>query len=417
LPTVQKYLSGRSKSAMKRILFVDDDRKVLDGLRRMLHSLRREWDMEFAESGREALARLAARPFDVVVTDMRMPAMDGSQLLHEVILRHPATVRIILSGQCDRATVLKAVGPTHQFLTKPSDAGILKSTVARACALRDRLPDDRLKRMVTCVQRLPSRVSCYRRLAEEMESPSASSRRAGEIIARDAAMTAKVIQLVNSGFFGTPQRVSDPVFAADLLGVEAIRALTLSTDAFAPLGAGECERPFLEKFNAHSLAVAAAAAAIVRAETDERSAIDDAWLAGLLHDVGVLVMAGQSHEHCVDLVAAASLERADLRLAAQHPLPTARDDVAAYLLELWGIPEAIVRAVAWRSCPGRCGENTFGPLTAVHVASALIGGETDGALGIAAPIDRDYLASIGCGSRLDAWKAICRAEQLEGVTA
>ena len=141
---------------MRKILFVDDEVKVLEGLRRMLRSLRRDWDMVFVENGPDALDRLAMSSFDVVVSDMRMPGMDGSELLQQIANCHPATVRMILSGQCDHNAVLKCVGPTHQFLTKPCASELLKDTVARACRLRDHLPDEWIKQVVSSVQSLPS---------------------------------------------------------------------------------------------------------------------------------------------------------------------------------------------------------------------------------------------------------------------
>jgi len=69
---------------MKNILFVDDEPVLLDGLRRSLRSMRNEWSITFAGSGEEALKVLEKAPFDVVVSDMRMPKMDGAQLLNEV---------------------------------------------------------------------------------------------------------------------------------------------------------------------------------------------------------------------------------------------------------------------------------------------------------------------------------------------
>jgi len=112
----------------KRVLFVDDEPRILDGRRRMLRSMRHEWKMSFAETGQEALAILANQPFDVVVVDMRMPGMDGVQLLSEVRKRHQI-IRIVLSGTADREAILRAVGLAHQYLSKPCDAETLKSVL------------------------------------------------------------------------------------------------------------------------------------------------------------------------------------------------------------------------------------------------------------------------------------------------
>ena len=98
---------------------------VLRGLRRMLHSMRKDWEMQFAGGAEEALAFLAANPFDVIVSDMRMPKMNGAELLNEVKKRYPKTIRIIFSGFADQELVMRCVGGTHQYITKPCEANTL----------------------------------------------------------------------------------------------------------------------------------------------------------------------------------------------------------------------------------------------------------------------------------------------------
>ena len=133
-------------NAQKRILFVDDEPNVLAGLQRSLYYMRKEWIMEFATSGQEALDAMARHPFDVLVTDMRMPGMGRAELLDQVREKFPQTVRMVLSGQCDRETILTSVGPTHQYLSKPCDAEQLKTKIAQAFALRDLLEIRRYKK-------------------------------------------------------------------------------------------------------------------------------------------------------------------------------------------------------------------------------------------------------------------------------
>jgi CheY-like chemotaxis protein len=70
------------------ILFVDDDASVLSSMRRMLHPMRSQWRMAFATSGDEAMEMLSMNAYDVVVSDMRMPGMNGAQLLTRVRARH-----------------------------------------------------------------------------------------------------------------------------------------------------------------------------------------------------------------------------------------------------------------------------------------------------------------------------------------
>ncbi|HZL98849.1 MAG TPA: response regulator, partial [Planctomycetota bacterium] len=121
---------------MKRILIVDDEQRVLSGLRRQLHARRGEWELLFLEGGEAALAELSARPADAVVTDMRMPGMDGAQLLAAVAVRHPEIARLVLSGQAEADRQLAARGRCHRYLVKPCPADLLEAAIRQALEVR-----------------------------------------------------------------------------------------------------------------------------------------------------------------------------------------------------------------------------------------------------------------------------------------
>ncbi len=382
----------------------------------MLHSFRGDWDMKFVESGPDALDRLKESPFDVVVSDMRMPGMDGSNLLREVLNLYPATVRMILSGQCERNAVLKCVGPTHQFLTKPCDSELLKATVARACRLRDHLSDEWIKQIVSSVESLPSWPSNYSEFTEQLQSPAPSIRRLGEVVSHDPAMAAKIVQLVSSGFFGSPQRVADPAHAVSLLGLDTLATMAELPGIFFPLGQKVLQEPFLKALRTHSVLVAEAAKAVAESETDDGTLIGDAYLSGLLHDIGILVFTKDAPEHYLETVALARMNETTLKQAEKRTFDTTRDDVGAYLMGLWGLPDPVVRAIAYHLSPSRAPDRTFGPLAALHVANAVIEQDSADMPGTPTSIDVDYLEQIGCADRLDIWREICKTPKSEGVT-
>lgn len=395
---------------MNRILFVDDEMKVLEGLRRMLRGLRHQWHMEFAEGGQSALEYLAREPFDVVVTDMRMPGMDGSQLLAEIARLYPATVRIILSGQCDRPTVLKAVGPAHQFLSKPCDSERLKATVAKACKLRDRLPDDWLRQVVSRTSSVPSLPETYWRLITELGSPTASMQRVSDLIAQDVGMSAKVLQLTSSGFFGTPQRISDPRRAASLFDLDTIRALFTTTETFcSPFdSAGPLEGGLLEVVLEHCLTVAHNARAIAAAEGCDLGLVEDAYLAGLLHDVGVLIASRHLPEEYQQYLTVSESDRVPLWQLEVHDFRVTHADMGGYLLALWGLPDAIVDATASHHNPLASEDVAFTPLTAVHVADALSEDRFARWVEEEERLDLEYLGRLGLMDRLGAWRGLCQ---------
>ncbi len=118
----------------KQILFVDDEALVLQGLQRSTHSMRHEWDMTFLDSSEKALAFLEKSPAHVVVSDMRMPGMNGAELLARVCQMSADTVRVMLTGNADFQTAVDAVNQGHvfQFLLKPCEGERLVQSLSAA---------------------------------------------------------------------------------------------------------------------------------------------------------------------------------------------------------------------------------------------------------------------------------------------
>lgn len=399
-----------------RVLFVDDERKVLDGLRRMLHSMRHDMEMRFASGGEEALTFLAAEPYDVVVSDMRMPGMDGSILLREIMTRYPGTIRLVLSGQCDRGTVLKAVEATHQFLTKPCDPESLRSTLKRVGELLGQLVGDHFRDIVTKVTCVRSHPTNYAAMTQALASPGTTINQIGQIVAQDVGMSARVLQLTHSGFFGTPQRFTDPVRATGLFDIETIRALYTNSNVFAPLNTTEPLPGFITRLFDHSLGVARAAREIARVETSDAQLADDAYLAGLLHDVGFLVMIEQAPAEAEEALRVSCREGLPLFESEHACFGVSHAEVGAYLTALWGLPASVVQAIRLHHSPATSVGRGFEPLSAVHVANALHNRDIGGGSVDARPlIDTEYLRRLGLANRLDAWADLCHSAWPQGA--
>lgn len=390
-----------------RILFVDDQPEILSGLRRMLHGLRREWSMDFVESGEEALALMAETPFDVIVSDMRMPGMDGSQLLTESMNRHPEIVRIVLSGQADQESVLRSVTPAHQYLSKPCDAKILKSTIARACALRETLNQESLVRLVSQVTTLPSLPHVYTELLKQLQSEDTSVKSIAELIAQDVSMTAKLMQMVNSSFFGLPRRVESPSHAAALLGLDVLKPLVLSAGIFSHFSENGLPGYSADALVEHSLAVSRLAEAIAKCHSDNKELAEDALLGGLLHDIGQLLLVEYVKEPYGKTLELSRKKAIPLCDAELECLGANHADVGAYLIGLWGIADPIVEAVAFHHQPAKCEAEGFSPLTAVHVANILVNEtQSPGDIAYSLNLDVDYLEHCGVSDQLPKWREI-----------
>lgn len=402
--------------AKKRILFVDDELRVLRGLRRMLDSMTDEWEMSFANSGQEALDLLAKEPFDVIVSDMRMPGMTGVELLNEVRRRHPEVVRLALSGQSSKESVLHSVGPIHQYLPKPCDEETLKSTLVRLCAVRNLLAVDPLQPLLAQLEYLPSLPSLYERLMRECRAQDGSLQEVGRIISQDMGMSAKLLQLVNSAFFGMPRHIASPAQAVVALGMETVRALALTVCVFSQFEEAAISEFGLRPLWRHSAAAGFLAKRIATAEGMEAKAADHALMAGLLHDTGKLVFAAMLPEQYRGALELAAREKTGVFEAERRQIGASHAEVGAYLLGLWGFPYAVIEAVAYHHCPVQVPVQQFSVLTAVHVAEGLSHepGARDG--DAASRIDRSYLEGLGVAERLAGWREMACAS-LDEVTA
>lgn len=397
-----------------RILFVDDEQDVLDGLRCMLRSQRRNWEMQFCTTAQEALNLLSQNPCDVVVTDMRMPGMDGAQLLEEVIRLYPTTIRFVLSGYSDKETVFRSLGPTHQFLAKPCDPETLLRAIEHAMNLRGMFANDNLKRVISKVKALPGIPTLYNQMVAALNSADPSVEQVSRLIEQDMAMSAQVLHLVNSAFFGLRHRVNSILQAVSLLGLETLRSLVLMTGLFSSFERVNIAGFSFDGLIRHAMRVGQYARAIFEKEGMEPVEMDNAFTAGLLHDVGKLILASNlpdEYRQISELVNRANYAVID---AERQILGITHAEAGAYLLGLWGIPDSILAAVACHHQPENSFIQSFNTLTAVHVANAF----DHGAL---SPLEKNhgkiristaYLIRINKEQCLPDWRRRCR--QLKG---
>jgi HD-like signal output (HDOD) protein len=369
--------------------------------------MRDDFDMYFAENGREALEMMKETAFDVVVADMRMPGIDGAELLKQVQELYPCTIRIMLTGQADQDAILRTVGVVHQFLEKPSDPELLKSILIRSCALYSLLANDQIKEVVSQIESLPSLPDIYVKLQQAMISPDVSVAEVAAIIEQDMAMSAKVLQLVNSAFFGMFQRVESPARAVGLLGLETIKGLVLGIQVFSEMKSSS--KIFsLGKLMQHSIAVGASAKKIAASETSDKALIDHSFIGGILHDIGQLVLASRMQEQYDQAILLARAQNITLRDAEIQTLQTGHDSVGAYLIGLWGLPGPVVEAIGFHHCVIEYPNSSFNPVLAVHAANAIYYElRPKEIIGVASPLDYEYLEKMGFVGRIDEWRKIC----------
>jgi HD-like signal output (HDOD) protein len=395
----------------RRILFVDDEPMVLKGLQRTLRKMRDEWEMTFASSSKEALDILGAEPYDVIVSDLRMPEMDGTQLLAEVKSKHPEVVRIILSGQVEQEATFKSVQLAHQSLSKPCDADILKHTLNKLFGLRNVLEDESIKRIVSQTETLPSLPAVYTEIISELQSPDPSVKKVGDIISNDLAMAAKILQVVNSAFFGLVRKISNPKEAVMLLGTETIKALVLSVKIFSEFNQNKFAWfSFGDLFN-HSMSVSMFAQTITKEEHLDQNLVNHSLMAGMFHDLGKLILVTNFQEPYQKLLTEARQTGQNLWDLESDLFGTSHAEIGAYLMGLWGLEYPVIEAIAYHHCPGKSLSNSTGLLTAVHFGDAFDrlrndGNDQDSGNGWR-QLDRGYLDNLGVADRINNWRSVC----------
>ncbi len=391
------------------ILFVDDHPNILAALKRMLHGMRSEWEMLFCACAADALKVFEKQDVDVIVTDMRMPGMDGAALLTKIREDHPGTVRIILSGYSDKDTVYRTVLPAHQYLAKPCDAESLIDTIKCVLKLQGLLGSQDLRLLVAGTDKLPSVPSVYSELLDHLSANDATADSIAAIVSRDLAMMAQIQKLTNSSFFGLPNAVSSAYHAVHMLGVDTIKHLVSNVDFFLKADADPKVLAYIEALSRRSMRIGEVAREIAKAEGCNEQAVDFAGTAGELSQIGTLLLVSQHPQKYGEAREIAKSEKIEVFEAEQRVFGSGHPEVAAYLLGLWGFEERVVRAAAFHHRPRESNCKQFGALAAVHAAQFFCGktaNPSSGIFPIPLSIDAEFFEMMGKRHRFDLWHDI-----------
>ena len=396
--------ASRPASAKTRILFVDDEPSMLRVLKMGMRSMTGQWEMDFANSGEEALVLIGQKQFDVIVTDMRMPGMNGAQLLNHVLRHHPQTIRIILSGYADLSEVMNCVGLTHQFLEKPCSLDDLKSCLQRVTVVKARLNQNNLCTLTAGIKNLPSLPKLYLEIADALQSPTASAQRIAEIASQDPALTAKLLQLANSAFFGFSRKVFSVSEAVQLLGVGIIQSLAMAVPIFSSFYPNKCPHFPIEQIWDHSIQTGVIARLIVIEQLHDLNLAEQAFCAGVLHDIGKIILADGLPEEYSAVLKESHDTRTPLFEVERKHFQATHAEVGAYLLALWGLPIPLVEAVACHHHPHHCGTPELCLAGVVHLANALQHSQAIHPEIVASPVDAAYLKHVKLEKQFETWR-------------
>ena len=401
-----------AETERKRVLFVDDDEYLLEGLRDALRPQRRHWTMTFAPDATEALAIVESQPQHVIVSDLRMPGIDGASLLARIRELDPGAVRIVLSGQADLEMLARAAAVAHRLLAKPCEIADLVEMIERSCALQEMITRVESHRSSSGSSALPSAPRSYTKLSALLASGDATAADAAAIVEQDIAVAAKVLQLANSAYFGRRNPVSKLREAVAYVGLDALRALILSAAVFEEFKVDPPIPGFdLDALQLHSSHVAHLAAAIAT----EQGIKEDVFAAGLLHDVGLVVLAAEDRDALDTIFTRAREEHRAIDDIEREFQLCGHAEIGAHLLALWGLPHEVTDAVACHHQAPRP-DAPFDGVAVTYIANALIN-ELEAASGKrpfqACELDAEYAASPSVAPHLPRWRELAASQANE----
>lgn len=357
-----------------RILLVDDDPLLVRALLRSIRLQRPEWRLTPVHSGEGAILEMAQAPFDLILTDMQMPGLDGTGVLTWARELQPEAIRVILSGHAPQRRILESEGDYHRFLTKPVDPTRLVDII-ESFSRRHPDPCRRAARaMVVRLERIPSHQEHLDGIGRLLAEGRPSIRTVADLVAQDLGLALQVLKLVNSGYLPGERPITDIHQAVEFLGMEQVGELIRprGKDAFGP-GSGD-SGTFLSRLWSHSVEIGRMARSLVLQETGDLACAAEAYTAGLLHDVGIAVLATEhdmGHEQAALEVSALGLGVLE---AERERCGTDHAEVGAELLHLWGLPESFIQAIRDHHHPRLMDHR---PLVSLALQVAHLGGGDD----------------------------------------
>ena len=361
---------------IKTVLFVDDEPNVLASLRRLLR--KEGYGLVFASGGQEALDILETTPVDLVVSDVLMPEMDGVTFLKHVKDRYPGTIRLILTGYASKDFVKQALAEecANEVLAKPWEDEKLKAAIRQSLERSDdqRQEGEWLHSVINSLSSLPTLPQVYLEIKEALaDQANLSVDRIARIVEQDPSISLRLLKWANSAVFGQRNPVETVNRAVVVLGMEMVEGLVLTMSVFDALSTEAPEIPDFgrEAFWVHSSGCGAIAKMLLEARSADKTIAAQAFIAGLLHDIGKLVEDRYLHDMFAEAVSLALGREGLLHEAEQEIMGATHADIGNHLAEWWNLPSFVANAVRYHHTPKLC-DGDLDILGAVHVADVLM---------------------------------------------
>lgn len=389
---------------MKRCIYVvDDEAEVTDTAVLIMRGMDSQWEVTGFKDPLEALAAVRAKAPDLILADQLMPQMQGSQLLEQVRAVSPKTIRIIMSAHAG-LNKLTLITSAHQYIAKPFDTIELRRVIGRSFAAQGRLEDSDLQAVATSLRSIPSLPGTYDALLRELRNDRNATTNIARLVAQDPGLTAKVLQLANSPLFGQHYLIDSPIEAVMCLGTDMIAAVVLAQSLFHHYESVSAAAMDWRKVWSHCWHTAYLTQHVCREMKFTRIAGEEAFLAGLLHETGRFVLADNYPERFRAACQGAEKMASPLVPRLREVFRASPYQVAAYILELWGMPANAIGAIAAQDAPAADQANGFTLASVLYVADGIASRQAPPDAFALEEWDSAYLEAVGCLESIPEWE-------------
>jgi HD-like signal output (HDOD) protein len=370
-----------------KVIFVDDEQFILDGLKRALYAS--DWQIKFATSGEQALNILKDFDADFIVSDMRMPGMNGAVLLEKVSELYPSIVRIILSGHANLDLSVRASYVAHQWFNKPCDPLVLKTEIERIHAVSGDFAYEDVRQVVGSVRSLPSVPIMFVKIKSILRTESFSMKDVSMLISENPSICAKVLQVANSAFIVSSRNVTDLDDAVTRLGVDAISNVVAIAEIYSNIEG--VPSAFVQETLQRGLKIAKLASSI--AKSSDRNIT---MLAGILHNIGELIL-WQINPKGMEVYFEKRKHGQDNTELERQIFHVDNIQITSYLLHLWNFPYTVIECIILQNKIDKLIHYEFGGATAIYIAKMIINN---------LEVDEAIFTHFGISEQLVQWRNI-----------
>lgn len=332
----------------KKILFVDDEKQILKSIRRLFMDT--EYEVFIAESGMEALKILENQEINLIISDMRMPNMNGYELLSEVKKRFPHIIRIILSGFAEERIVFDSLQKNiaKLYILKPWENSSLIDTIDKVFQIENVLNhNNNVLKLIKSAEELPTIKKSYQKIIEEIER-NVEIYRIVDAIEYDSSIASKLLHIINSSYYSV--KTGSIKRAVAYLGLDNVRNIVIASAFIDSLGFNSKDTEILEILWKQSF-ISNRIVSLIYSEFLKKKTPETEMNAGLLSNIGMAFMIYHFRDEYKEVTDEVKVQGANIIEIENKCFGTNHQEIGGYLLKWWDIPLPIVEVALYHHNP------------------------------------------------------------------